>query len=103
MENNQAGSGDSGIGTHLGGDVCDNRSIVATSYSHWDTMSDKDSVSLQVVFSDLLPIRVILLHSLQAHSMAASQVERTLSEVASSLSAGIPKYNPHDAAYAQIR
>jgi len=85
VENNQAGSGDSGIGTHLGGDVCDNRSIVATSYSHWDTMSDKDSVSLQ------------------AHSMAASQVERTLSEVASSLSAGIPKYNPHDAAYAQIR
>ena len=35
--------------------------------------------------------------------MAASQVERTLSEVASSLSAGIPKYSPHDAAYAQIR
>merc|ERR1719154_74577 len=81
----QTGSGDSGIGTHLGGDVCDNRSIVATSYSHWETLSDKDSVSLQ------------------AHSMAASQVERTLSEVASSLSAGIPKYSPHDAAYAQIR
>jgi len=82
---NATGSGDSGIGTHLGPDAGDNRSIVATSYSHWDTMSDKDSVSLQ------------------AHSMAASQVERTLSEVASSLSAGIPKYNPHDAAYAQIR
>lgn len=81
----QTGSGDSGIGTHLGGDMGDNRSIVATSYSHWDTLSDKDSVSLQ------------------AHSMAASQVERTLSEVASSLSAGIPKYSPHDAAYAQIR
>jgi len=82
---NQTGSGDSGIGTHLGADVGDNRSIVATSYSHWDTLSDKDSVSLQ------------------AHSMAASQVERTLSEVASSLSTGIPKYSPHDAAYAQIR
>jgi len=85
---NQVGSADSGIGTHLGGDVCDNRSIVAPSYSHWDTMSDKDSVSLQ------------------AHSVAASQVERTLSEVASSLSAGatgIPKFSPHDAVYAQIR
>ena len=31
------------------------------------------------------------------------QVERTLSEVASSLSASVTKYNPHDAAYAQIR
>jgi len=88
MEENSIGSGDSGIGTHLGGDVCDNRSIVAPSYSHWDTMSDKDSVSLQ------------------AHSVAASQVERTLSEVASSLSngaTGMPKFSPHDAAYAQIR
>merc|ERR1719431_2474034 len=48
-------------------------------------MSDKDSVSLQ------------------AHSVAASQVERTLSEVASSLSTGLPKHGPHDSAYAQIR
>jgi len=77
------GSADSGIGTNLGIDVCDNRSIVAP--SHWDTMSDKDSASLQ------------------AQSVAASQVERTLSEVASSLSASVTKYNPHDAAYAQIR
>ena len=48
----QTGSGDSGIGTHLGADVCDNRSIVATSYSHWETLSDKDSVSLQVRRAD---------------------------------------------------
>ena len=26
----------------------DNRSVQATSYNHWDTLSDKDSVSLQV-------------------------------------------------------
>ena len=73
-----SGTGDSGIGTGLGGEVSESR-------SHWDTMSDKDSVSLQ------------------AHSVAASQVEKTLSEVASSLSAGLPKHNPHDAAQAQIR
>ena len=71
------GGGDSGIGTGVG--------EVSESRSHWDTLSDKDSVSLQ------------------AHSVAASQVERTLSEVASSLSAGLPKHNPHDAAQAQIR
>jgi hypothetical protein len=26
----------------------DNRSMQVTSYNHWDTLSDKDSVSLQV-------------------------------------------------------
>ena len=76
------GGGDSGIVLGGGGgggvDVSDSR-------SHWDTMSDKDSVSLQ------------------AHSVAASQVEKTLSEVASSLSAGLPKHNIQDAAQAQIR
>ena len=76
--------GDSGIGTHMGVDVGDSRSVVAAA-SHWDTMSDKDSVSLQ------------------AHSVAASQVEKTLSEVASSFSVGLPRHGPHDSAYAQIR
>jgi len=75
--------GDSGIGTHLGVDISDSRSVVAA--NHWDALSDKDSVSLQ------------------AHSVAASQVEKTLSEVASSLSVGIPKHGPQDSAYAQIR
>ena len=51
-DNNGTGSGnggDSGIGTHLGVgvDISDSRSVVAT--NHWDTMSDKDSVSLQVI------------------------------------------------------
>ena len=40
--------GDSGIGTHLGVDVGDSRSVVVASNHHWDTLSDKDSVSLQV-------------------------------------------------------
>ena len=39
--------GDSGIGTHLGTmEHGDSRSVVAA--NHWDAMSDKDSVSLQV-------------------------------------------------------
>ena len=39
--------GDSGIGTHLGTmELGDSRSVVAA--NHWDAMSDKDSVSLQV-------------------------------------------------------
>ena len=38
--------GDSGIGTHLGVDISDSRSVVAA--NHWDALSDKDSVSLQV-------------------------------------------------------
>jgi len=80
----QGGSNDSGIGRD-GMDVCDNRSVAAASHGHWDTLSDKDSASLQ------------------AQSVAASQVERTLSEVASSLSTGVPRCSPHDAAYAQIR
>lgn len=41
--------GDSGIGTHLGVDVGDSRSVVVASNHHWDTLSDKDSVSLQVL------------------------------------------------------
>ena len=32
----------------LGADALDNRSVHVTSYNHWDTLSDKDSVSLQV-------------------------------------------------------
>ena len=40
---------DSGIGTHLGVDVGDSRSVVVASNHHWDTLSDKDSVSLQVI------------------------------------------------------
>ena len=36
---------DSGIGTHLGVDVGDSRSVVVASNHHWDTLSDKDSVS----------------------------------------------------------
>ena len=69
--------------TDSGVELQDSRSVVAP--PHWDAASDRDSVSLQ------------------AHSVAASQVERTLSEVASSLSAGPPRSGPHDAAYAQIR
>lgn len=48
-------------------------------------MSDKDSVSLQ------------------AHSVAADQVEKTLSEVGEQPLAGFPKHGPHDSPYAQIR
>ena len=33
-----------------GADAMDNRSVHVTSYNHWDTLSDKDSVSLQVSF-----------------------------------------------------
>jgi len=69
--------------TDSGVELQDSRSVVAP--PHWDAASDRDSVSLQ------------------AHSVAASQVERTLSEVASSLSAGPPRSGPHDAAYTQIR
>ena len=72
-------STDSGIG--IEGET---KSIVP-SYSHWDTLSDKDSISLQ------------------ANSVAASQVEKTLSEVASSLSTGLPKYNNNETSYNQIR
>ena len=43
---NGGNGGDSGIGTHLGVDVSDSRSVVAA--NHWDALSDKDSVSLQV-------------------------------------------------------
>jgi len=68
----------------FGGIDGETRSIVP-SYSHWDTLSDKDSVSLQ------------------AQSVAASQVEKALSEVASSLSTGVPKYNNQEAACNQIR
>ncbi|XP_023330111.1 tetratricopeptide repeat protein 7B [Eurytemora carolleeae] len=75
-----ASSTDSGIG--IEGET---RSMVAANYSHWDTLSDKDSVSLQ------------------AQSVAASQVEKTLSEVASSLSAGVTKNSTHETAYNQIR
>ena len=41
--------------------------------------------------------------NVQAHSVAASQVEKTLSEVASSLSTGVMKHGVQDSAYAQIR
>ena len=71
-------STDSGIGTE------DNKSMVP-SYSYWDTLSDKDSVSLQ------------------AQSVAASQVEKTLSEVASSLSANWNKNHSQEASYNIIR
>ena len=58
--------------------------------------------------SHLLIILILSSHNMiiilrQAHSVAASQVEKTLSEVASSLSTGLPKHGPHDSAYAQIR
>lgn len=76
----QRESTDSGIGEGM-----ENRSVVAASYSHWDAMSEKDSVSLQ------------------GQSVAASVVERTLSEVASSLSSAMPRYTPQDAVHVQIR
>jgi tetratricopeptide (TPR) repeat protein len=57
----------------------------AGSVPAFDTLSDKDSVSLH------------------AHSVTASHVEKTLSEVASSLSAPFPRPGPHDPAYTQMR
>ena len=51
----------------------------------FDTMSDKDSVSLH------------------AHSITASHVEKTLSEVASSLSSPFPRPGPQDPTYTQMR
>lgn len=51
----------------------------------FDTLSDKDSVSLH------------------AHSVTASHVEKTLSEVASSFSAPFPRPGPQDPAYTQMR
>jgi len=62
----------------------DTKSMVP-SYSYWDTLSDKDSVSLQ------------------AQSVAASQVEKTLSEVASSLSANWAKNHNQETQYNLIR
>ena len=54
--------------------------------SHFDTLSDKDSISLH------------------AHSVTASHVEKTLSEVASSFSFQMPqKPNPNDPAYSLMR
>jgi len=76
----QTASTDSGIAGIDG----ETKSIVP-SYSHWDTLSDKDSISLQ------------------AQSVSASQVEKTLSEVASSLSTGVHKYNNTETSYNQIR
>ena len=58
----------------------------AGSVPAFDTMSDKDSVSLH------------------AHSVTASHVEKTLSEVASSLSAPFPRpTGPQDPSYTQMR
>jgi len=71
-------STDSGIG------IEDTKSMVP-SYSYWDTLSDKDSVSLQ------------------AQSVAASQVEKTLSEVASSLSTNWAKNHSQETSYNLIR
>ena len=51
----------------------------------FDTLSDKDSVSLH------------------AHSITASHVEKTLSEVASSLSSPFPRPGPNDPSYTQMR
>lgn len=51
----------------------------------FDTMSDKDSVSLH------------------AHSITASHVEKTLSEVASSLSSPFPRPGPQDPTYTLMR
>jgi tetratricopeptide (TPR) repeat protein len=51
----------------------------------FDTLSDKDSVSLH------------------AHSVTASHVEKTLSEVASSLSSPFPRPGVQDPAYTQMR
>ena len=54
--------------------------------SHFDTLSDKDSISLH------------------AHSVTASHVEKTLSEVASSFSFQMPqKPNPNDPSYSLMR
>ena len=54
--------------------------------SHYDTLSDKDSISLH------------------AHSVTASHVEKTLSEVASSFSFQMPqKPNPNDPSYSLMR
>ena len=54
--------------------------------SHYDTLSDKDSISLH------------------AHSVTASHVEKTLSEVASSFSFQMPqKPNPNDPTYSLMR
>lgn len=51
----------------------------------YDAFSDKDSVSLH------------------AHSITASHVEKTLSEVASSLSSPFPRPSPQDPSYTQMR
>ena len=54
--------------------------------SHYETLSDKDSISLH------------------AHSVTASHVEKTLSEVASSFSFQMPqKPNPNDPTYSLMR
>ena len=60
--------------------------IGAGGQSHFDTLSDKDSISLH------------------AHSVTASHVEKTLSEVASSFSFQMPqKPNPNDPSYSLMR
>lgn len=60
--------------------------VGAGGQSHYDTLSDKDSISLH------------------AHSVTASHVEKTLSEVASSFSFQMPqKPNPNDPAYSLMR
>ena len=71
--------------------------------SHWDTLSDKDSASLQAQSVAASQVGQTVTKMPKKLLYFKYKVERTLSEVASSLSASVTKYNPHDAAYAQIR
>ena len=57
----------------------------SSSRNAFDTLSDRDSVSLHT------------------HSITASHVEKTLSEVASSVSSPFPRPGPQDPAYTQMR
>ena len=70
---------------HLNGYSTIGRGSNAAMGSAFDALSDKDSVSLH------------------AHSVTASHVEKTLSEVASSLSAPFPRPGPQDPAYTLMR
>ena len=85
--NSSSGLNNAVVGSydHLNGYSTIGRGSNAAMGSAFDTLSDKDSVSLH------------------AHSVTASHVEKTLSEVASSLSAPFPRPGPQDPAYTLMR